>query len=150
MLSFKLFGIVLIMISSTLFGFYKAQRLAKRKKRLSYIINALSCLSEQIKFGGGELKTILPSCFSGLKEFPFFDDNPTLFDDITDEDNEILRELFSNIGSGDSSAECDRIARAISQLGRKYAEATEEAEQKSKIWQCGGVSVGLAISILLM
>lgn len=151
MLVIKLSGLALIFLSSSLFGFYKARLLGARVKTIGGIIGSLSCLKEQIEYGGGELGSILPLCFSDTDAVCIDTDGIKVSSSIlTAEDKGILDDLFAVLGSADSATECSRIERCLSLLKRQYHTAQDELNQKGKLWRSGGVCLGAAICIFLI
>ncbi len=147
----KILGLIFVFGSCAVFGFYKAHSLCKRKNHLGKIIDSMYSLYENISYNGGELSAILPISLSSC-DFIIYRGRKTevLSDFLQSEDKRIVKEFFDMLGSADSDTECKRIKRSIALLERQYSTACSECNQKMRLWQCAGVSVGLAFCILLI
>ena len=148
---FKIGGLVCIFISFAMFGFFKAYALKKRRIQLFKIIDCLHSIYEQIHYNGGELSTILPKSLISC-DFIIYKGNEieVLSDFLKNDDKEIIKDFFANLGSADTYTECERIKRGIAMLERQYAAASVECDAKVKLWQCAGVSAGMAVCIFLI
>ena len=144
-------GLIFVFASCAIFGFLKSAALSRRSELLSEVITGLISLKEQIRFCGGELKTLLPLCLGDVRAVRVENDGVTVLKNgLCDEDFVILKRLFDGLGSGDTTAEINRIERAVASLKAQQSGAAEEFLKKGKLWRGGGVCVGTAICILLI
>ncbi len=151
MLPVKILGLTFVFASCAFFGFLKSIALGRRAEQLTEVITGLACLKEQIRFSGGELKTVLPLCLGGVCAVRIENDGVTVLKNgLCDEDIAILKRLFDGLGSGDITAETNRIERAVASLKVQQSGAAEDFSKKGKLWRGGGVCVGTAICILLI
>lgn len=146
----KLCGMLAFFVSSAAFGFYKAYMLQKRLKLLEKIYSSAIKLKEHIKYGESEINILIQKCFSQCDAIEFSSkgiiiEAPLLLK----EDTEFLQEMFLNLGKGYSEEECKRLELFVSLLSTKIKELREETAGKAKLWKTGGISVGLAVCILL-
>ena len=147
----KYFGIIIVFLCCCSFGFFKTANLKKRVRQLEEVIAGLLCLKEQIRFCGGELKTVLPICFKNVTVINTSHSKVKVENsEFSCEDISLVERFFDELGSGDTVAELNRIERAVSLLEKQHKTAKEDLDQKGKLWQSGGVCVGAMICILLI
>lgn len=147
----KASGMCIVMLSFTAFGFYKGYALKMRLERLNEIINGLLVLCEQIGFSGGELKELIPLCFSHTSGITFHENELAVSGEwLNADDKRIICEMLENLGENDAKTECDKIRRAVSVIEIRRNAALKDCDKKMKLWHCGGVCAGLAVCIFLI
>ncbi len=151
MIMFKLMGIVMIVFSSSMIGFFKSKSLVARHKKLQQIYDAVCVLYNHINQGDYELEKALENSlakcgFLHVKNGEYIcDDN-----DLTQDDKLIIKSFFSEIGSSVKSVECERINAFKLKIKSQLGFAQSDCHNKCKIYQTLGVCAGLVIGILLI
>ena len=151
MIMFKLMGIVMIVFSSSMIGFFKSKSLMTRHKKLQLIYDAADILYNHINQGDYELKKALENSFAKcgflhVKNSEYIcDDN-----DLTQDDKLIIKAFLSKIGSSVKSVECERINAFKLKIKSQLGFAQSDCHNKCKIYQTLGVCAGLVIGILLI
>lgn len=147
----KLTGIVTVLLSCTLFGFYKGFSIRQRLIKIQKLTAALDNLYEHIKYGEKEL----PEAFKLLSfQCSFLQINGGTAhckdNDLSEEENELINDFFDSLGKNAKQAECERIAAFKKTLDTRLAGARLECAQKSRLWQTGGVCIGIAAAIMMI
>ena len=147
----KFAGVITVLLSCALFGFYKGFSIRQRLIKIQKLTAALDSLYANIKYGEKEL----PEAFKFLSlQCPFLQikggaahcrDN-----DLTTEENTLINDFFDSLGSNAKQAECERITAFKEMLEIKLAQARTECLQKSRLWQTGGVCIGIAAAIMMI
>lgn len=147
----KFIGIILVILSSTLIGFFKSRLLVLKSKKLSLFLDGLNTLYEYIKQEGCELSVAIANSFFKC-DFLKFEENQALLcgGDFKDCEKKEIKEFFSLLGSSGKQTECDRINGFKLKIKKMCDDAQNDAAQKCKIYQTFGICIGLAIGILLI
>lgn len=140
-LLFKALGFVLIISSTTLFGFLKSNSLRARYKKLCSIKNAVSDLKQRIRLSHGEIDKLIALSFEKI---------PDYYSDLGKSDIEIVKEFFSNIGLSDTKAECERCELCISLIDTQILEAQSDCQNLSKLYKSIGFLSGIFICIFFL
>lgn len=144
---FKILGLLLILLSTTSFGFYKANRLVKRSRALGEICVSLEKLAELIKCGTGELKELLSLSFSDK----IGNGNEIMIDDsLLKEDNELLKKLISEMGISHRETEYKHILLYKTLFEKRLREAENDSTRLCKLYNTLGFLTGLSICIFLV
>src|SRR5690606_21994606 len=89
----KLLGALLIVLASTLFGFYRAQNFAQRPRQIRQLIHALKRLATEIHYGGTPLpdamRKLALHCSNPLNRF-----FAAIADRLTHERTATVREVW--------------------------------------------------------
>lgn len=148
---------IVIVLSSTMIGFYYSHRLYTRKITLQKFINELKSSVTHIRYNSDNLCDIFADRFVG---FTFSEDEPFLSqwmgllkkynsklnkDDIT-----LLLSFAENLGKSDVNGEISHIQMYIEMLNDSVEDAKNNINSKSKLYRTFGISIGLLISILLL
>ncbi len=146
----KVFGVVLIVASSTSIGILKSTSLFKRREKLSLLLDGVNTLYNYIQQSEFELKSAIKNAF--LKcDFLKFSGDVILCDSFDlKNDKAIIEEFFMCLGNSTKKVECDNINHFKLKLNASLKEAENDITQKSKIYQTLGVCIGLTIGILLI
>lgn len=151
MLYIKIFGIILIVFSFGSYGFIAASRLQKRSLILREIYSKTDALKERIRSGAGELSQLLKICFEGCSSLKIEGSRVTVSKDfLLDEDIKILEDFFRELGSLDAPGEYSRICVFQNLINAQYKKATDESAKKSRLIKTAGISIGLALGILVI
>lgn len=144
----KYAGIVSVVVSLSLFGFFKTRVKKTYINRLKNISEGLQKADDLLKFGETNRDKILAACFG--TELNFMSKDGTFGKSQNSELCGMLKEFSREFGSGDLVAEHRRIARLKHTVDGVTARAESEYAQFSKIWQTAGVCAGLALGIMLI
>ncbi len=147
----KVAGIIICVLSATLFGFLKGVSLKSRVKKLRQLSLALDTLYEHINYGEIPLEEALKKSFYSCDFIKLRGFSVTFQDsDFDAEERQIINEFFVCLGRSGKKAECERIKATAAILRKKEIQANNTVAEKAKLWQTGGVCIGLTIGILLI
>lgn len=151
MLLIKVSGLILVMLSSVMFGFLKSKSLVLRSKKLFLILEGTDMLYEHIEQEGCELYQAVEKSFFQC-DFLSFGNNSFSFceDYLKSDEAQEIKAFFASLGSSVKKAECDRIINFKLKIKKFYEMAEKDALQKCKIYQTFGICIGLALGILLI
>lgn len=151
MLHIKILGIFLIAFSGTVYGFCKAESFQQRCRILRDLYSKTDTLKERIRGGAGELSHLLKICYGDCKFLEISDSKVKVLNcGLKMEDILILEEFFEGLGFLDAEGEYSRICVFEQLLKARYEEASKEALGKSRLIKTAGISIGLALGILLI
>ena len=168
----KVIGAVLIVASTTLWGFMKAQRYVARPNQLQQLKTALQLLQTEISYG----VTPLPQAFSKLEsklESPIADffsqarnglqsgltakqawqkaiEEVGETTALIEKDRQALEELGYNLGQSSSEDQLRYLELAQDNLDNLHKKALEKKENKVKLWRYLGVLSGLLVVVLIL
>jgi stage III sporulation protein AB len=169
----KMMGAVLLVISTTGFGLWKANFYAARNKELEDLISALQLLETEISYSVTPLPDALHRIGSRLAgRMGVFLQNAgdellqgdgrsagQIFSDqlersrtmihLREQDLEILRTFGHTLGSSDRSDQLKHIRLANSRLMAEAQNARDEKERLGKMWRYLGALTGLAGVIII-
>lgn len=153
----KILLCIVIVLSSTVLGFYYSNRLYRRKEILQLFINNLKVAQTHIRYESCNI------CEVFCDKFPqfTFDSEKVFFSQwaellkiyetfLTKSDIKLLTSFAKNLGKTDVSGEISHIQMYIELLNTCVNEAEKSINSKSKLYRTFGVSVGLLISIMLI
>lgn len=140
-LLFKVLGFIFIIFTTSAIGFLKANSLNIRYKKLCNIHSGMANLKEKIRLHCGETSTLLNQCFD---EFPI---NYTV---LKEQDTEILKDFFENLGMGDTKSEYERCQAYMNMISNKINDAKKEYLELNKLYKSMGVLSGIFICIFLL
>lgn len=170
---FKLIGICLVLIATTLTGFEFANRLRKRTKQLRDFQAALSILESEIMFGQTPLAIASERISNQIPEpiAGFFhvlhenllvgaDNISTIFSNtleayipkmqLKEQDIEILKQFGETLGKHDRYMQQKQIEIALTHLTRLEKEAHINQSNYVGMFQTMGVLAGMLIIILFI
>ncbi|MBP3706474.1 MAG: stage III sporulation protein AB [Clostridia bacterium] len=151
MLHIKIFGIFLIAFSGAAYGFLAAEAFQKRCRILRDIYSKTDTLKEHIRSGAGELSHLLKICYGDCKFLEVSHSKVKVLNDgLKKDDILLIEEFFEGLGFMDAEGEYSRICLFENLLQTKYEEALKEAAGKSRLIKTAGISIGLALGILLI
>ncbi len=153
----KLILCMVIVVSSTLGGFYFSNKLSKRKTVLESFELELMNTSTKIRYNCTALSRVFENNFMG---YTFDDSRPFsvqwcemlkgYINILTGEDIRVLSDFSKNVGTLDLSGELSNINLYIELIRERIKDAEKNIETKSKLYQTFGASLGLCIAILLI
>lgn len=152
MILIKVFGVALIILSTTVYGIFLANKLNFRLRDITWYCSALQSISQRISYTGQELASIL----SGIAGSDFYYEiEPPLKitlkkTALTKEDEELIKEFFSEVGMADSASEKNRCALYIKELSVKREHLQKETYEKGKLYRLLGFFCGLAVAIIII
>ncbi len=154
---FKLLLCILIVLCSTLVGFSYSSKLSARKKTLESFVLELQNVKTIIRYSSKELYKVFENSFIDYK---FSDDKPfseqwkdmlKMYSRILyPSDIEILSSLGKTLGTSDLSGELSNIDMYISLLSSQISQAQQSIDTKSGVYKTLGLSLGLAVAIILI
>ena len=143
----KLLGLILILFTCTLGGFYKGMGLKKRCEKLNRICIALSKLSRFVSLGTGELEELIKSSF----DQDILNDGLTLEKSfLTNEEIDLFDRLMFELGVSDRVTECKKIELYNSLFEKLLKSAEEDEKRLFKFYNSLGFLSGLAICIFII
>ena len=140
-LLFKFTGFALIIITSTTIGFFKANTLSLRAKRLQELVQCITQMKELIRLGGGEIDRLSEQCFGAF---------PIDYSHLTIEDSEITESLFKEISMLDTEAAYKRCDICLSLLEMRHSEALQKQRELGKLYKSIGALFGIFICIFFI
>ena len=126
----KICGVLITVLSASLYGFLKSSNLRKYISRLEETQRALHKADDMLRLGIDSSSQIINECFGS--------------------DNMLLCGFLNEFGNGDLEFERQKIARMINYIDGIKKEQEEKYAQNSKIWRTGGICAGLIIGIMLI
>lgn len=154
---FKLLLCLLIILCSTLVGFSYSSKLSARKKNLESFVLELKNVKTIIRYSSKELHKIFENSFIDYKfsaDKPFseqWEDMLKLYSKILcPSDIEILSSLGRTLGTSDLCGELSNIEMYISLLNSQISQAQQSIDTKSGVYKTLGLSLGLAVAIILI
>lgn len=154
---FKLLLCILIVLCSTLVGFSYSSKLSARKRLLDSFVLELKNVKTIIRYSSKELHTVFENSFINYK---FCDDKPfseqwndmlKMYSKILNaSDMEILINFGKTLGTSDLSGEISNIEMYIALLYSQISQAQQSIETKSGVYKTLGLSLGLAVAIILI
>lgn len=150
MLLLKISGLILIMLTCTLFGINKSNFLKRRAEKLNGICMSLSRLSSLIKSETGELDTLLEACFA--KDIFVLNGEIRLIDEsfLKKDDTVLLNKFLKDAGMQDSESEYKRTLNFISLFEKRASDAQKACSDLSKLYNTLGFLIGVSICIFFI
>lgn len=147
----KITGVLLILLTSFLFGYLKSLSFKKRLIELKKILSGSERLKEYIENCPTEIESIYTSCYGNCSDIQYKNCKICAKQGlITKEDCELLNEFFTSLGTFDLKSECAHINLYIELIKKQILSAEPEANEGSKIWQTCSICVGIGIAILII
>ena len=145
----KLFGILIIVAVSSLYGFRASAHLRERVKALGKYMMLIDEMEDNIR-----LKIGIEEMFSSLliKELLTYENYKVEFkkEGLGKGDIKLLEDFFAKIGFGDTTSQTELCKLYKELVGKKEKEAEQETQQKAKLYSVLGFSFGLFAAILLI
>ncbi len=146
----KTVGMLLILLSFTFFGFYKADLLNKRSKKLNEICMGLERLKGFIKNGNGDLEKLIKLSFSNDVFSDRLGGAVINKNYLLEEDIEPFQRLLNELGISDRETEEKRITLYKVLLEKQQQSAEEKTSGLYKLYTSLGFLTGLSICIFLI
>ena len=174
MVLIKFVGVLLIIFSTTLMGFYYGKRYSNRLNNLIYIEQCIKILETEIVYGATPLPEALTNVYNkGNKKVSFIFEDIKVhllenkkgdvfnsFSYVTNslkdrlsfkgEDMEILLSLGRVLGSSDRGDQEKSFKLILNQINVLEKEAKLERDKNEKMFKNLGILTGLAIVIILL
>lgn len=157
MLLFKPILCMVIVLSSTVLGFYYSNRLYRRKDILQLFINNLKDAQTIIRYESKNLCDVFSEKFTDFKFdnekrfLPQWSELLKTYDKtLTKSDIRLLMSFAENLGKTDVDGEISHIQMYVELLSSRVSDAQNSINSKSKLYRSFGVSLGLLISIMLL
>ena len=162
----KLAGAVMIIVSGSILGILKADRLKKRADNLENITSALELLKCDINYGRKDLQGALRDIGISLKidifrriaeyikEIGVKEAIKKALDDdaecLLERDKEPVRTLGETLGMTDAENQTRAIDEAITRLIKAKKDAEEEYLRLGRLYKSVGFFGGVLVAIVLM
>ena len=147
---FKIIGLLILFISSSMLGFLKSYNLKMRAEKLKGLCLSFEMLASRIKAEKTELERAVLLSFSEdtvyIKESKAVI-NPAL---LEKEDISLVEEFFESFGRRDINSEYERVLLFASLLQKQRKDAEEKKEKLSKLYNSLGVLFGIFICIFFL
>lgn len=145
----KLFGILIIIAVSTLYGFKASAGLKQRAKMLGLYIRLISEIEDNIRLKIGLTEMLSRDSSLMLLEYKDYNVNFKK-EGLLSEDVKLLESFFENIGLGDVKSGTELCRTYKDLLTKKEKEAEQEMMQKAKLYSLLGFFSGLFVSVMLI
>ena len=146
----KTAGIVLIILGSTAFGFFKAYSKRDYINRLKALDSALMSAKSMLSYGALNRQKILLNALCGVENFNPCDGAGFSDKLMSRELNAALNGFLRDFGRGDTVTEQSRIDSVRKLLLDDISLKEAEYKTDGKIWRTAGVCTGLALGIMLI
>lgn len=146
----RLFGVFLVVVASSFFGFLKSNSLTQRYKKLLQLSDCVNTLYNYIEQGGFELDFLVKNVFLKCKFLTFNGSAIECNDGDLEKDKEFIEGFFARLGNSTKKVECDQISHFILRLKSVLSDAKNDVTQKCRVYQTLGVCAGISIGILLI
>ena len=147
---FKALGLITILSTCTLAGFFKSLALKKRQKKLLGVYRSMSDLRERIRMGTGDIEHLVYLSFDsntvGINKGKAVIN--TMYFENTD--TAILEDFFSNLGMSDSESEYERVGLYMTLINKKCEEAEKKCGELCRLYSSLGILCGLFICIFFL
>lgn len=141
MLPFKIIGFILIVLTTTLFGFFKANALVVRYKKLCIIKSAIIDLKQRIRLSHLEIEKLIALSFKNIPDYK---------NGLNKSDIEILDSFFKNLGISDTKAECEKCELCIYNLETQISAAEKDNIELNRLYKSVGFFSGIFICIFFL
>ena len=166
---FKFFLLILVFASSSHIGLLISKKYSNRAEELKQIKTAISMLEAKIKFtyeplptifeqisknSTANIATIFKTANKKIKTLSvkeaWEESIDTVNLSINQEDKNILKELGNMLGQTDVDGQVSQIEVTKSFIDMQIEKAEEERKKNEKLYKTLGITVGLAIVIVLI
>lgn len=147
----KFFGILSVILSVSLFGFFKTHSKKAYIERLQKISAAFSGADAALRLSADSRDRILNSAFGGIEGFSLSGDKPSFCDKLMP--NKLsgdINAFLSEFGSGDIPLERQRIKRVLYETDSEINKEKATYAGSYKVWQTVSVCAGLGLGIMLI
>ena len=145
----KLFGIVILILSSTLVGFSLASKKCDYEALLFSLLISLKEMKSKIRLKSGEITTLIPLCFDkscvNIKSGKIVIGNC-----LSVEDKDKLLELFSSLGMSDCESESKKCDTYIEFFEERHRYISNKNREECKLFRTLGFLSGIFLSIFLL
>lgn len=169
MLMLKLIGLLMLIVTGTYIGFSKSRCLSNRVDFLEEYIGFLSYIETQVRYSSDCIVNILDD-YDSKNRLNFIDccllkmNNGAVFikswnesiDEIPDsvglknEDKNLLRSFGNELGKSDIEGQISHCKLYQKLTSQKLEEARMQKQQKYRLYQMLGASLGLCVGLLFI
>ena len=145
----KIVGILLLMAVCSAYGFYRANMLFCRKKRLKALCLFVEAAENKIRLGSEMQQIVLTD---GATAGIYLENLNFLIkkENLTPSDIALAEDFLGSLGMGDMVGELKRCQTYKSLIEKEYINAEQEAKQKAALYQKLGVFLGLLVGIVMI
>ncbi len=145
----RIIGILLLVLVCSAYGFYKANMLFCRKKRLKELCLFIEAAENKIRLGNEMEKIVLTEgAAAGI-----YSENLNFYikkENLKPADIALAEDFLGGLGMGDTVSELKRCKTYKALIKKEYINAEQEAKQKAALYQKLGVFLGLLIGIVMI
>ncbi len=145
----KVTGILLLMSVCTVFGFYKANRLRIRQKRLSAIYTFINEAAQRIRIGE-EMEKIIETLGASAGVYKDGYNICLLEEGLSSSDISLANEFVSMLGMGDTEYELKRCENYSHLLKKTLTTVEAETKEKASVYRKLGIFAALLIGIVFI
>ena len=145
----KITGILLLMAVCTVFGFYKANGILLRQKRLSAIYTFIKETAERIRIGE-EMEKIIETLGSAAGIYKNGYKICILEDGLSATDISLANEFIAGVGMGDTEYELKRCENYSHLFKKALSSAESETKEKASVYRKLGIFTGMLVGIVLI
>ena len=145
----KIVGILLLMAVCSAYGFYRANMLFCRKKRLKALCLFIESAENKIRLGSEMQQIVLTD---GAAAGIYLENLNFLIkkENLTPSDIALAEDFLGSLGMGDMVGELKRCQTYKSLIEKEYINAEQEAKQKAALYQKLGVFLGLLVGLVMI
>ena len=147
---FKTLGLITILSTCSLAGFFKSFALKKRHKKLLGVYRSMSGLRERIRMGTGDIEHLVHLSFDS--NTVGIDSGKAVINTMYFEksDTVVLEDFFRDLGMSDSESEYERIGLYMTLTYKKCDDAEKQCSKLCRLYSSLGILCGLFICIFFM
>lgn len=145
----RLLGIALLFVASCFLGFYKANLLTLRQKKLLEICFFIETAADRIRLSH-EMGQIVEECG---KKAGIYKDGLTFSiapENLENGDITLATSFLNGLGMGDTQAELKRCETYMELFKKEHLKAEAKTKEKAALYRKLGVFLGMLISIVLI
>ncbi|MBQ8539291.1 MAG: stage III sporulation protein AB [Ruminococcus sp.] len=154
---FKLILCIVIILCSTLVGFSYSSKLFERKRVLESFVLELKNAKTRMRYSSNELYKIFENNFmkySFCENIPFINQWDDMLKGysklLTKQDFKLLYDFGKTLGTTDLNGEISNIDMYITLLDKQILHSQKCIDSKSGVYKTLGLSLGLAVAIILI
>ena len=150
MLLFKILGLSILLFCCFAIGFLKSEQLILRKNKLNSFCKGFSILKERIRYGEGEIKTLILKSFEENLFYQRDDIIKVNKEHLQNYEITLIEEYLNIAGMSDPNSEFEKCKMYAHLLSEQFKKAEEECTTLCKLYKTVGVLGGIFICIFFL
>ena len=145
----RIIGVLMLVLGCSFYGFYRANLLFSRKKRLYDICLFIETAADKIRLGE-QMEQIVNASGSAAG---IYTENLTFLinkENLKPNDISLASDFLNGLGMGDTEGELKRCQTYKELFKKEYVLAEQEAAQKAALYRKLGGFLGLLIGIVMI